>query len=114
MFFYINFFTIVPLTDDDSLLKVLVHVKDVDDNPPGEIEEQFSLEVLLIFKFYPTEFDRKVFTGGIATDGADFGSLVLTLSAKDPDENSVLTYKIQVCTIVFNFRNQNIKTSQVN
>jgi len=43
-----------------------------------------------------TEFERKVFTGGITTDGADYGSLVLTLSAKDPDANSHLTYSIQV------------------
>jgi hypothetical protein len=39
-------------------------------------------------------FDRKVFTGGIATDDADFGSVILRLSAKDPDENSFLTYAL--------------------
>ena len=49
-----------------------MNVVDVDDNPPT--------------------FDRKVFTGGIATDDADFGSVILRLSATDPDQNSVLTY----------------------
>jgi len=54
--------------------QVVIHVVDVDDNPPT--------------------FDRNVFTGGIATDDADFGSVILRLSANDPDENSVLTFAL--------------------
>jgi hypothetical protein len=42
----------------------------------------------------PPSFDRKIFTGGIATDDADFGSVILRLSAKDPDENSILSYSL--------------------
>jgi hypothetical protein len=42
---------------------------DVDDNPPT--------------------FDRKVFTGGIATDDADFGSVILQLAATDSDQERI-------------------------
>lgn len=51
-----------------------MNVVDVDDNPPT--------------------FDRNVFTGGIATDDADFGSVILRLAANDPDENSLLTFAL--------------------
>ena len=60
---------------DDSLLKVVVDVVDIDDNAPS--------------------FSRKTFTGGISTDSG-FGDTVLTLHAHDPDTNgevsSLLNY----------------------
>ena len=56
---------------DDSLLKVVVDVVDIDDNAPS--------------------FSRKTFTGGISTDSG-FGDTVLTLHAHDPDTNGEVSY----------------------
>ncbi|XP_076057455.1 cadherin 88C isoform X2 [Oratosquilla oratoria] len=58
---------------DDTLLKVIVGVKDVNDNPP--------------------RFTRKEFTGGITTE-SDFGLEVMRITAIDLDseENSRLRY----------------------
>ena len=39
-------------------------------------------------------FDRNVFTGGIATDDAHFGSVILQVSAHDPDQNSFFTFSL--------------------
>ncbi|XP_057365539.1 cadherin-23-like isoform X1 [Daphnia carinata] len=61
---------------DDSLLKVVVNLKDINDNPPT--------------------FERKVFTAGLTTD-ADFGSEVVRVIATDPDVglNAKLSYSIR-------------------
>ncbi|EFX79347.1 hypothetical protein DAPPUDRAFT_52523 [Daphnia pulex] len=61
---------------DDSLLKVIVNVKDINDNP--------------------LTFDKKVFTGGLTTE-ADFGSEVVRVTATDPDIelNAQLRYYIR-------------------
>ena len=60
---------------DDRLLKVIVNVADIDDNPPT--------------------FHKCVFTGGIATD-VDFGTPFMTIGASDPDygKNAVLKYSL--------------------
>uniref|UniRef100_A0A0K2V387 Putative LOC100748423 [Bombus impatiens] n=1 Tax=Lepeophtheirus salmonis TaxID=72036 RepID=A0A0K2V387_LEPSM len=60
-------------SDDDTLLLVKIRVTDINDNPP--------------------KFDKKVFTGGIASD-RDFGTTFMSISAHDMDINSKLTYSI--------------------
>ncbi|RWS28589.1 cadherin-23-like protein [Leptotrombidium deliense] len=60
---------------DNSLLQVMVEVKDVNDNPP--------------------RFTKPVFTGGVTTE-MDFGTIFMTVKAVDPDlgPNSVVNYYI--------------------
>lgn len=61
--------------DDRSVLRVLVRVRDVNDNPP--------------------RFAQKEFTGGVSTD-ARFGAACLQLAAQDSDdeENAKIRYSI--------------------
>lgn len=58
---------------DATLVRVLVIVQDINDNPP--------------------KFVHKIFTGGVSTS-ADFGTEIMTLKAHDPDigPNSKLSY----------------------
>ncbi|XP_014258581.1 cadherin-23-like isoform X2 [Cimex lectularius] len=60
---------------DDTTLKIIINVIDVNDNPP--------------------KFAKKVFTGGVTTE-ADFGTEFLQVKADDPDsgKNSELSYFI--------------------
>ncbi|RWS14756.1 cadherin-23-like protein [Dinothrombium tinctorium] len=60
---------------DNSLLQVLIDVKDVNDNPP--------------------RFAKQVFTGGVTTE-MDFGTVFMTVKAVDLDlgANSVINYYI--------------------
>ena len=60
---------------DDSLLRILVNVVDIDDNPPV--------------------FSRKIFTSGISTDN-DYGSVITTVHAFDVDEgdNADIIYSV--------------------
>ena len=62
-------------SSDDRLLRVIVNVGDIDDNPPA--------------------FHKSVFTGGIATD-VDFGTAFMAIGASDPDygKNAVLKYSL--------------------
>lgn len=61
------------LSADSTLVKVFVHVDDVNDNAP--------------------QFESKVFTGGVTTE-ADFGTPFMQIRAHDRDEgaNSKITY----------------------
>ncbi len=59
--------------NDDTLLMVKVSVNDIDDNAP--------------------QFAKKIFTGGIATDN-DYGSVIMTVHASDPDVDAVLEYSV--------------------
>ncbi|GLH04217.1 Cadherin-87A [Gryllus bimaculatus] len=58
---------------DDTLLKVIIQILDINDNPP--------------------HFVKKVFTGGVSTD-ADFGTEFMQVKATDADvgENAVVKY----------------------
>ena len=60
---------------DDTLLKVIVRVKDIDDNAP--------------------KFTQQVFTGGISTD-VDYGAGFMKITAEDLDEgpNAELEYSL--------------------
>ena len=62
-------------SSDDRLLRVIVNVGDIDDNPPA--------------------FHKSVFTGGIATD-VDFGTAFMAIGASDPDygKNAILKYSL--------------------
>lgn len=61
------------VADDATLVRVIVYVKDINDNPP--------------------QFVQKIFTGGVATS-ADFGSEIMTVRAVDADygENAIVSY----------------------
>ncbi|QQP36224.1 Putative LOC100748423, partial [Caligus rogercresseyi] len=59
--------------EDDTLLRVRVHVLDVNDNPPL--------------------FSKSIFTGGIATD-REFGAVFMSVHATDADDQSSLYYSI--------------------
>lgn len=58
---------------DNSLLQVLVGVRDVNDNPP--------------------KFVKRIFSGGITTD-TDYGTMFMSIKAIDPDvgQNSLVSY----------------------
>ncbi|KAJ1522204.1 hypothetical protein ONE63_002512 [Megalurothrips usitatus] len=58
---------------DDTLLRVIIKVVDINDNPP--------------------HFVKKVFTGGVTTE-ADFGTEFMQVTAVDPDDgvNAVVNY----------------------
>ncbi|KAL7302845.1 hypothetical protein TKK_0004077 [Trichogramma kaykai] len=60
---------------DDTLLKVIVNVNDINDNPP--------------------QFVNEIFTGGVTTD-TDFGTQLMSVKAVDADEgvNAEVTYYI--------------------
>ena len=62
-------------SSDDSLLKLIINVNDVNDNAPI--------------------FLQSIFTGGISTD-IEFGTAFMTITAKDSDDglNAVLEYSI--------------------
>lgn len=61
------------VADDATLVRVIVYVKDINDNPP--------------------RFVQKIFTGGVATS-ADFGSEIMAVRAVDADygENAIVSY----------------------
>lgn len=61
------------VADDATLVRVIVYVQDINDNPP--------------------KFTQKIFTGGVATS-ADFGTEIMTVRAVDADhgENAKLSY----------------------
>ena len=63
-------------SSDDRLLRVIVNVGDIDDNPPA--------------------FHKSVFTGGIATD-VDFGTAFMAIGASDPDygKNAILKFSAE-------------------
>ncbi|GLV38052.1 Cadherin 88C [Carabus blaptoides fortunei] len=58
---------------DDTLLKVVIHVVDVNDNPP--------------------QFVHRIFTGGVST-GASFGTEFMSVKAtdSDADANAIISY----------------------
>ncbi|KAG9510252.1 Protocadherin Fat 4, partial [Fragariocoptes setiger] len=58
---------------DRSVLRVLVRVRDINDNAP--------------------EFTQRVYTGGVTTD-AEFGTTFMIVTARDADVDSQLTYFI--------------------
>lgn len=76
-------------TDDDTQLKVIIQVLDVNDNPP--------------------KFIHKVFTGGVST-ATSFGTKFMHVKAEDQDigENAIVSYyqvgKIQM-TLTEGFEN---------
>ena len=53
------------LSEDSTLVQVIVYVQDINDNPP--------------------EFQTKVFTGGLTT-AADFGTKIMEVKAVDKDD----------------------------
>lgn len=61
------------VADDATLVRVIVFVQDINDNPP--------------------KFVQKIFTGGVATS-ADFGTEIMKVRAFDPDdgENAKLSF----------------------
>lgn len=61
------------IADDPTLVRVMVLIQDINDNPP--------------------KFTKKIFTGGVSTS-ADFGTEIMTLKASDPDVgiNAKLSY----------------------
>lgn len=61
------------VADDATLVRVIVYIQDINDNPP--------------------KFVQKIFTGGVATS-ADFGTEIMKVRAVDPDsgENAKLSY----------------------
>jgi cadherin 23 len=62
------------IAGDSTLLRVLVNIQDINDNPP--------------------RFLKKIFTGGVSTS-ADFGTEIMTLRAVDADigDNAKLSFK---------------------
>ena len=73
---------------DSSMLKIKVNVLDVDDNPP--------------------EFIQRTFTGGIATDN-EYGSVILTVEADDPDVDAILEYSV-IGSILSSEQSENLET----
>lgn len=61
------------VASDSTLVRVLVQVQDINDNPP--------------------KFVKRIFTGGVSTS-ADFGTEIMTLRAFDPDDglNAKISY----------------------
>jgi len=69
------------IQDDDSLLKVLVFVNDINDNAP--------------------EFVKRVFTGGVTTE-ADFGTefMQIKVRIKNNSVNSVIPYNRKILLLL--------------
>lgn len=84
---------------DDSLLKVVVNVKDINDNPPIFTKSKNAVNFKL-GSFSKCVNDHsivaEVFTGGLTTE-ADFGLEVLRVTATDldADRNALLSYHIR-------------------